>query len=120
MKITPSPMRNNRSATGRSFSIARIGPSFRTVRRLQQKAPGGTRCECRRAFFESTSKHESERHLNLPRAADRMHGLTESGGAGIKEVADKWIAAVGRTGGSRGHGMIGRAIAHLRRSRAER
>ena len=60
--------------------------------RRARRHPGMPPC-----IFEASSERKSQRHLNLPRAADGMDCLSQTRGAGIEEATDKWIALVGRT-----------------------
>src|SRR5579863_338631 len=68
-----------------------------------RRAGGSIRWECRRSRLKPSLECESQRHLNLPRAADGVDRLSQTGRALIEEAADEWTSAIGRTLRSRGN-----------------
>src|ERR1700730_19251787 len=93
---------------------------LRTNRVSFRRVQGGIRWECRRLRLEQTLECESQRHLNLPRAADGVDRLSQTGRALIEEITDEWISAVSRTRGRRGHWTVRYSTVCLGRSRVER
>src|ERR1700730_5856211 len=78
---------------------------LRTNRVSFRRADGGIRWECRRLRLEQTLECESQRHLNLPRAADGMNRLSQTESSLVKVASDERTSAIGRTLRSRGDGI---------------
>ena len=96
-------MRNKKGSvkSSRRLKWAHLRTNRVSFRRVQ----GGIRWECRRLRLEQTLECESQRHLNLPRAADGVDRLSQTGRALVKVASDERTSAVGRTLRSRGDGI---------------